>query len=460
MIDRTQIFAVLLTLSASALFAAPAEVQIIDAQTGWPVPLVELRTTHALRFVSDNAGVIALDAPELIGRECWFSIEGHGYSVPADGFGYRGVRLTPQAGQRQIVKVERMLPAKRVGRLTGGGLFAESQKLGQEVDWQESGVFGCDSVFTAVHRGRMFWVWGDTTLPHYPLGVFSATAATTSLAPRADWRPPLRIKYDYFRDAKGLPRGVANIPGDGPTWLGGLASLPDEQGQPRLVASYEKITPPLTAYETGLCVWDEAVEQFQAHKVLWRAKEGNTKSPPPFPNGHLVRYVDKAGIEWALVGNPFPSLKFRATFAAWSDPAQWQTLTPQVEVKVAGEEKSIRPHRGAIAYHKFRNRWVTVFTQQYGAPSALGELWYAEALAPEGPWGPAVKVVTHNNYTFYNPALHPELTPIGSPELLFEATYTTTFADHATPTPRHEYNQILYRLDLDDPALEAAQQAR
>ncbi len=64
-----------------------------------------------------------------------------------------------------------------------------------------------------------------------------------------------------------------------------------------------------------------------------------------------------------------------------------------------------------------------------------------------------MKVVTHNNYTFYNPALHPELTPEGSPELLFEATYTTEFADHASTTPRHEYNQILYRLDLDDPAL-------
>ena len=25
--------------------------------SGWPVPLIELRTTHQVRFVSDNAGV-------------------------------------------------------------------------------------------------------------------------------------------------------------------------------------------------------------------------------------------------------------------------------------------------------------------------------------------------------------------------------------------------------------------
>ena len=30
------------------------------------------------------------------------------------------------------------------------------------------------------------------------------------------------------------------------------------------------------------------------------------------------------------------------------------------------------------------------------------------------------------------------------------------FANKPEPTPRYDYNQILYRLDLDDPALEPA----
>ncbi len=33
---------------------------------------------------------------------------------------------------------------------------------------------------------------------------------------------------------------------------------------------------------------------------------------------------------------------------------------------------------------------------------------------------------------------------------LVEGTYTTEFADHARPTPRYNYNQILYRLDFAD----------
>ena len=117
----------------------------------------------------------------------------------------------------------------------------------------------------------------------------------------------------------------------------------------------------------------------------------------------------------------------------------------------------MKPHSGSIAWNSFRKRWVTVFMQAFGKPSAFGELWYAEADAPAGPWGKAVKVLSHENYTFYNPRLHPEFTPEGSPILLFEGTYTLQFADRPVPTPRYDYNQILYRLDLDDPALKPAQ---
>ena len=119
----------------------------------------------------------------------------------------------------------------------------------------------------------------------------------------------------------------------------------------------------------------------------------------------------------------------------------------------AADGKPIAPHRGSIAWSAYRKKWVAVFTEHFGKPSALGEIWFADADAPTGPWGPAVKVVTHANYTFYNPRLHPEFTSPESPVLLFEGTYTKQFADHAPATPRHDYNQVLYRLDLDDPAL-------
>src|SRR5882757_431554 len=99
-----------LALAAPAFAAVPANlcrIEVVEKGTGWPVPLVELRTTHHVRLVTDNAGVIAFDLPELMGRETWFEVIGHGYEVPRDGFGMSGVRLKPEPGETLKVEVNR-----------------------------------------------------------------------------------------------------------------------------------------------------------------------------------------------------------------------------------------------------------------------------------------------------------------------------------------------------------------
>ena len=39
--------------------------------------------------------------------------------------------------------------------------------------------------------------------------------------------------------------------------------------------------------------------------------------------------------------------------------------------------------------------------------------------------------------------------------IFFEGTYTHTFSGNAQMTPRYDYNQIMYKLDLSDPRLAA-----
>jgi hypothetical protein len=39
--------------------------------------------------------------------------------------------------------------------------------------------------------------------------------------------------------------------------------------------------------------------------------------------------------------------------------------------------------------------------------------------------------------------------------IYFEGTYTTTFSGNSDATPRYNYNQIMYKLDLSDPRLRA-----
>jgi hypothetical protein len=450
------VFVVLSAACVARVAAAePCRIEVVDSENGWPVPLVELRTTNDQRWVTDNNGLIALDAPELLGQETWFHVQGHGYEVSKDGFGLRGVRLTPAAGKTLQVKVERRLPAKRLGRLTGGGIFAESQKLGEELKWRESGIVGCDSVHNAMLGDRLFWLWGDTNVQRYPLGIFHSIGATTPVQPLKSFEPPVRLEYDYIADEQKRPRAIAPMKGEGPTWPTGIVSLPDREGQERLVGIYAKIKPPLEVYLWGRCVWNEELALFEPLDELWRQTD-ESKKPPPMPEGHATLWTDDAGQRWVLFGNPLPKLRCPATFEAWRDRSTWEVLEPQVSLRSASDGSEVKPHSGSIAWNAYRKRWVTVFMQWYGKPSVFGELWYAEAKSPFGPWGPAVKVVTHENYTFYNPRLHPEFTPDDSPVLLFEGTYTVQFADKPVATPRYDYNQILYRLDLDDAALAAA----
>ena len=442
-------FALFLACSTKANAAQPFRIQVVDDNNDWPVPLVELRTTHNVRFVSDNAGMIAFDLPELMNQQTWFHVDGHGYGVAKDGFGYRGVKLKPRPGESVTIKVKRELPAKRLGRITGGGLFAESQKLGEATDWTEQQILGCDSVQNCVHNGKLHWGWGDTVLAHYPLGRFHMIGATTGPQPLSSFQPPIRLRYEYVTDESGVPRNIAKLPGDGPTWLNGYASLPDRYGNNHLVATYSKINPPLSVYEHGLCEWNEKTRRFNKLAMLWERK-GKSDQPTLVPHGHSVLWTDDDGKQWVLFGDPFPTLKCPATFEQWSRPASWQPIKPQESVSARDSNQQIRPHRGAIAWNEYRKKWVTVFTQLYGDNSALGEIWYAESDSPLGPWRDAVKVVTHNEYTFYNPQLHPHFTPVGSPILLFEATFTHTFSETQDPAPRCDYNQVLYRLDLDE----------
>jgi hypothetical protein len=109
-------------------------------------------------------------------------------------------------------------------------------------------------------------------------------------------------------------------------------------------------------------------------------------------------------------------------------------------------------HRGSVRWNAYRKRWIMI-AGQLGGSSNLGEIWYAEAPEPTGPWRRAKKIVTHDRYSFYNPVHHAFLDQHGGKTIYFEGTYTQTFSGSPAATPRYDYNQIMYRLNLDDPRL-------
>ena len=86
----------------------------------------------------------------------------------------------------------------------------------------------------------------------------------------------------------------------------------------------------------------------------------------------------------------------------------------------------------------------------------LGEVWYSESDHLEGPWKTCVKIVTHQDYSFYNPRHHPYFDQEKGRLIYFEGTYTSMFSGAKRKTPRYDYNQIMYRLNLADSRLTEA----
>ncbi len=109
-------------------------------------------------------------------------------------------------------------------------------------------------------------------------------------------------------------------------------------------------------------------------------------------------------------------------------------------------------HSGSVFWNDFRKKWVMILQQLEGT-SYLGEVWYTEGDTPTGPWVYARKIVTHDNYTFYNVGQHPLFDQQNGRLIYFEGTYTSSFSGNPEQTPRYGYNQIMYRLDLSESLL-------
>ncbi len=245
----------------------PYRIEVVDDETGRGVPLVDLRTVNAIRYVTDSNGIVAFDEPGLLGRKVFFHIQSHGYEFPKDGFGYRGLALETSPGGSARIKIKRLNIARRLYRITGAGIYRDSLLTGASIPIKEpvldGQVLGQDSVLTALFEGKIFWFWGDTNRPGYPLGNFHTPGATSERPGHGGLDPAHGVNLSYFVNESGFARPTCEMPGPGPTWVNGLVVLTDDQGKERMFAQYAKIRPPLEVYQRGLVEFDSRARTFQ-----------------------------------------------------------------------------------------------------------------------------------------------------------------------------------------------------
>ncbi len=290
---RTAAAFALMLILGGGLYAAAAGpvnapyfgIHVVDEETGRGVPLIEFRTVNDIRCLTDNAGWLAFHEPGLMGREVWFYLSVHpGYEMKKDGFGYTGIRVTPEAGKTITVKLQRTNIAERTGRTTGQGLYRDSELLGLPQalpNLNPAGVMGQDSVQAVPYRGKIFWLWGDTNVPHYPLGNFRTTCALTP----PDVRPESGIAYDYFMDPE-KPRQLRAMMPDkepGAVWLFGLLNVKTEDQGEVLLAHYGRhkdLGPPVAH---GICRFNDERGIFESVVPLdtaekWRFPAGQRRA--------------------------------------------------------------------------------------------------------------------------------------------------------------------------------------
>jgi hypothetical protein len=480
--------------NAAAAFA----IEVIDEQTGRGVPLVELTTTSGVTYVTDSAGLVAFNEPGLMNQRVYFAVKSHGYEIEKDGFGFPGRAFDIRPGGSGQIKIKRLNIAERLYRLTGEGIYRDSILLGREPPIRQplinGRVSGSDSTMNAVYHGRLHWFWGDTNWPAYPLGLFHMSGAVSQLPGQGGLRADQGVDLEYYVGDKGFARGMAEMPGQGPTWINGLAVLPDASGKERMLCGYAKIKPPMDVHRRGLAIWNDAAERFELLDEFPLIQ-------PLFPDGHTL-IVEESGARYLYFASPFPLVRTRATAEAYQDLDSYEAFTclmpgstvetPQIDrdelgrpryrwkpnappVNAQDQTKLLRQghlkadegwiqtrdkatgktvilHSGSVNWNEYRKRYVMIAVEIFGT-SMLGEVWYAEAESPVGPWNKAVKIATHDKYSFYNPKQHPYFDQEGGRIIYFEGTYTHSFSRNDQRTPRYDYNQIMYRLDLADERL-------
>jgi len=428
--------------------------------------------------------------------------------------GNRGFKLSVTPGGIAQIGTIRVNIAERMYRLTGRGVYRDSIMLGLPVPpvsnvlVGQGLVMGQDTTQSTVYDGKAFWAWGDTNFPRLNSKNTRASAAVSQLPATGGIDPALGVDLEYFVDTpNGDARGMAPVSGfpfefeSIPlAWLTGLFTAPDAQGHERLFSTYQLINREvyLQTLEAGVGRFNDETKSFE------RVFAWDDEPVKAFGQAFKAGY---GGGEYVYSATGVNTVRARATAEALEDPLAYEAFSPlriseagpleldrlgdgslryawkhgtpslsnlttygpvSPEEALFGHMRDPRPGahafgdhgEGSTSWNEHRKRFVQIIDEVQGTSElalgekilTLGELWYAEADTPMGPWAYGRKITLYNNTFERNPRLHSFLDQEGGRFVFFDATLETA-EPFPTPSQRDDYNAIMYRLDLENPRL-------
>jgi hypothetical protein len=503
------------SLTALAQNASPStyfKIKVIDKATGRGIPMVKVELESHNYTYTDSAGVVAFYEPGLMNRTNGFTFISHGYEL--DGgithplWDTKAVLLDSTAGTTATVEMNRINIAQRLYRCSGYGVYRDSVLLGESspitYPLVNAQMAGQDTIVNTIHNGEAFMIWGDT---HTLQGNsnLKGTAARSYLpdAP-GGIDPDDGFNLRYITKAGSNPPSVKKMVPDRPglIWMRSLVSAKDDQGNDHLIASYQRKGSSVPENMYGLLEFNESTEEFeyifeetQSDAENNRRVFGYTSTSMKLNNGAMDHFyyhryhLSRSATDYASVTNPatyegftclVPGEKMEGSSTQvnrdgsgnliWS----WQTLTAPVGIGemddlesyglIDADERWTRPvdvetgldfsmKRGPLMYNPYRQRYCMIMMEVGAERSLSTSYWYLEADTPQGPWVFGRRIVQHDDYTFYNPCLHPYLSKDNGREIFFEGTVTMSYTRRRIVTEGYNYNQMMYKLDLDDERL-------
>ena len=468
-------------------------IRIIDQETGRGVPLVELKTGSSVTYYTDSRGLVAFCEPSLMNQQVAFLVSSDGYEGPIidQDDSERGFVAHTTPGDSMVVKIHRTNIAERLYRVTGQDIYGASARLGYPIPIKHQGlngkVCGQDTFIETVYKKKIYWFWGDTSGPAHFNG--KASGATSELPGRGGLDPDAGIDLSYFVDSTGFSKPMCSIAGPGLIWIDWLATAIDSRGKERLFAKFSRTKSLGEDYERGIAVFDDSALEFR--KVVsmdsWLDKVHSSGHPVRVRDGgrDYLYVADRYGLERVIADSQHitdaaayehftclrPGANFDTAAPAFERTAggglvyAWKPATDgigaecqsqlqsdgkiaageglwQMRDVVTGLPVVVRPQ--SLFWNNYRRCWIML------AYEFCGTIWYFEGDTPTGPWVYGRRIISHHNYDFYNAGQHPLFDQEDGRLIYFEGTYTTGFSGNKHPTPLYDYNQLMYRLSLDD----------
>lgn len=468
---------------------------LFDNTTKRGVPLVSLKTVNNVEYITDSNGYIAFHEEYLMNQPVWFYISSPGYEYDSV-WGMIGATINTTIGGSTVLNIKRKNIAVRLYRTSGAGIYRDTIMLGKKSPIREpllnAGVMGLDSTISTIFKGKVYWFFGDTNKAGFPLGNFHVSGAYSELPINGGLDPNIGINFHFFQE-KGFTKSLAPIePMNIPTWIHSVNTL-KENNLEMMVGWYYKMAHLGQPERLGTIQWNDQKEIFELIINL------NEKHNIKINGAHSFIHRDNNNV-YIYFSSPYADVRVKANIQSFHNISEYESFTCLVEGTNISEEKIDRDqngrliykwkkntsnlslndyvqlmlklklqfneihhlklrefsteriilaHRGSIHYNYYRKKYIMILVETYGNPGMLGEVWYTESDTPEGPFYYGQKIATHDRINLYNPVHHSFFDQQGGRIIFFEGTFTSTF-DIGHPVPYYNYNQLMYRLDLND----------